>query len=168
MTRDQDDAEAQADEHEHDEHAREANLDGELHVEGECCHERSILGMTCRADGCGGRVHRQPIYGAIMEVCERCASDRPIWHTRGFFLTEAMVDDVGVEGSIVIGQRQKVVRDALARHGYTAKTTRAVCAKLGWRWTAQGAPPEWYEAWRGWIGPEVERDALRRAGDDPR
>lgn len=45
-------------------------MDGEYHVEGDCCRPGDGLGRTCRV--CGSRVHTQPVYAGIFEVCERC------------------------------------------------------------------------------------------------
>ena len=84
----------------------EANLDGSLHVKGECCGPSSILGGRCPA--CGGRRHAQPIYGAIWYCCERCEDDADCWRPRGTFqcrgfLTEKVID-VGFVGDEVIGE----------------------------------------------------------------
>jgi hypothetical protein len=43
------------------------------------------------------------------------------------------------------------------RHGATGKLVRAICAASGWRWTPQGAPPEWYVAYRGQLGSKLEK-----------
>lgn len=79
---------------------REANMDGELHVEGECCGEGSILGRTCTK--CGGRLHRQPVYGGVAELCERCPEDAAQWHARGTYRTDDMAGTEGKAGSFVI------------------------------------------------------------------
>ena len=42
------------------------------------------------------------------------------------------------------------------RHGATSKLVRAICAVRNWRWTPQGAPPEWYNAYRGPLGKQLE------------
>lgn len=78
---------------------REANLDGDLHVEGakDCCH---ILGETCRR--CGGFQHGQPVYGGILDVCEHCPDDADFWKPRGTYKTNYMIDGVGVTGSEVV------------------------------------------------------------------
>jgi hypothetical protein len=60
---------------------RETCMDGDLHIEGECCGEDSILGHACA--GCGGRVHGQPVYGGIEYRCEGCEFDRCLWAPRG-------------------------------------------------------------------------------------
>ncbi len=36
----------------------------------------------------------------------------------------------------------------IQRYGYTGKLVRAVCALHGWPYTSNGAPAEWYEAYR--------------------
>lgn len=80
---------------------RETNMDGELHVEGECCEPgRSILGRWCR--DCGARVHCQPVYGGIAETCEACPRHARHWETRGTYRTAEMADGVGVAGSSVV------------------------------------------------------------------
>lgn len=43
-----------------------------------------------------------------------------------------------------------------ARHGASAKLVRAYCAAHGWRYDKAGAPAEWYAAWRGGLGRELE------------
>jgi hypothetical protein len=48
------------------------------------------------------------------------------------------------------------LRALVKRHGPTGKLVRAVCAANGWRWTPQGAPPEWYAAYRGELGGQIE------------
>ena len=80
--------------------AREAVMDGELHVEGECCDEDSILGRACPR--CGARQHRQPVYGGIADLCERCPADQHQWSPRGSHLTDDMHDGAGVAGSFTI------------------------------------------------------------------
>ena len=50
-------------------------------------------------------------------------------------------------------------RDAIARHGFTGKAVRAICAANGWKWGSNGAPAEWYAAWRSGLGAEVEKIA---------
>ena len=49
------------------------------------------------------------------------------------------------------------IRPLVKRHGATGKLVRALCAARGWRWTPQGAPPEWYAAYRGPLGAELEQ-----------
>jgi hypothetical protein len=82
----------------------EADLDGTLHVAGECCGEGSILGRVCRRPGCEGRLHVQPICGGLCEVCERCEVERDHWRPRGTFLTDQMLGGFGVEDSSVLGE----------------------------------------------------------------
>lgn len=60
---------------------REACMDGELHVEGECCGENRIMGRVC---ACGGRLHQQPVYGGIADLCERCPRDESHWYPLGY------------------------------------------------------------------------------------
>lgn len=48
------------------------------------------------------------------------------------------------------------LRALVARHGASSKLVRAICAGRGWRWTSQGAPAEWYAAWRAGLGDAVE------------
>lgn len=50
--------------------------------------------------------------------------------------------------------------ELIKKHGATSKLVRAVCAAQGWRWTPQGAPAAWYEAWRAGLGDEIE-DVLK-------
>lgn len=45
----------------------------------------------------------------------------------------------------------------MKRYGATGKLVRAICAENGWRWTAHGAPAEWYDAYRGVLGAELEK-----------
>jgi len=78
----------------------EADLDGTLHVLGTCCGPSSALGRTC--PHCRGRVHAQPARGRVLERCERC--DSHLWQPRGTLRTDAMLDDVGVAGSSVLGE----------------------------------------------------------------
>lgn len=80
----------------------EADLDGTLHVLGACCDPESALGRTCAH--CRGRVHAQPARGRVLERCERC--DDHLWQPRGTLRTDAMLDDVGVAGSAVLGEIQ--------------------------------------------------------------
>lgn len=41
----------------------------------------------------------------------------------------------------------------LEKHGYTGKFVRAYCASRGWRYTPNGAPMEWYQAFQqGLVG----------------
>lgn len=35
----------------------------------------------------------------------------------------------------------------IAKYGVGPKFVRAYCKARGWRYTAQGAPAEWYAAW---------------------
>lgn len=60
--------------------ARVANMDGDDHREGDCC-KLGHFGAVCTK--CGGRVHRQPVYGGIAELCEGCPEDAHYWHTPG-------------------------------------------------------------------------------------
>lgn len=46
--------------------------------------------------------------------------------------------------------------ELVARHGFTGKLVRAYCALRGWRYDKNGAPPEWYAAWRSGLGRELE------------
>jgi hypothetical protein len=41
------------------------------------------------------------------------------------------------------------LHELVKRHGATGKLVRAICTARGWRWTPQGAPPEWHIAYRG-------------------
>jgi hypothetical protein len=52
---------------------RTADLDGEIHTEGECCKSWS----PCPR--CGARQHTQGIYGGLMTLCERCPADADYW-----------------------------------------------------------------------------------------
>lgn len=79
---------------------READMDGELHVEGECCGDGDIMGRECRK--CGARRHQQPVYGGIADLCERCPEDADHWYPRGTYRTEEMVGDDGVAGSFLL------------------------------------------------------------------
>jgi len=64
--------------------AREADLDGMLHVEGgSCCRPAG----PCRA--CGGRRHIQGAFGGMLEVCEGCPRDAEQWRPAGTFSQEA-------------------------------------------------------------------------------
>lgn len=85
--------------------AREANMDGELHVEGDCCGDDTILGRACPR--CGARQHRQPVYSAIAELCERCPADQHQWRPRGTYRTDSMHDGAGVAGSFTISSTLK-------------------------------------------------------------
>ena len=38
--------------------------------------------------------------------------------------------------------------ELVAKHGVGSKLVRAYCKEMGWRYNAQGAPSEWYLAWR--------------------
>lgn len=49
------------------------------------------------------------------------------------------------------------LRSLLKRNGTTGRLVRAICAQSGWRWTSQGAPPEWYSAYRGHLGEQLEK-----------
>ncbi len=49
------------------------------------------------------------------------------------------------------------LRALVERHGATGRLVRAVCARSGWRWTPQGAPPEWYVAYHGPLGERLEK-----------
>lgn len=42
------------------------------------------------------------------------------------------------------------------KHGATSKLVRAYCAAMGWRYGKNGAPAEWYAAWRDGLGLEIE------------
>lgn len=48
-------------------------LDGEYHVERDCCSPDGGLGKVCGK--CGGRVHTQPVYAGLAEACEGCDTD---------------------------------------------------------------------------------------------
>lgn len=43
------------------------------------------------------------------------------------------------------------------KYGIGAKFVRAYCRAQGWRYDAQGAPTDWYKAWRGPLGREIAR-----------
>ena len=45
-----------------------------------------------------------------------------------------------------------------------AKFVRAFCKVHGWRWTKQGAPEEWFVAWRGGVDTQLNRVLEREAG----
>ncbi len=62
---------------------REANLDGSLHVEDDCCRSSE----RCRR--CGGRQHTQgtTYYGGLITVCEGCSCDEDLWKPRGYYRT---------------------------------------------------------------------------------
>lgn len=77
-------------------------MDGELHVEGECCGEDDIMGRECPR--CGGRLHQQPVYGGIANNCEVCGDH---WFPRGTFATDHMVDGAGAAGSFTRGLVEK-------------------------------------------------------------
>lgn len=49
------------------------------------------------------------------------------------------------------------LREMLKRYGATGKLVRAICAAHGWRWTPHGAPPEWYDAYSGSLGGQLEK-----------
>lgn len=49
------------------------------------------------------------------------------------------------------------LRELVTRHGTTGKLVRAICASRGWRWTPQGAPSQWYVAYRGDLGARLEK-----------
>ena len=57
------------------------------------------------------------------------------------------------------------LRELIKRCGVTGKLVRALCASFAWRWTPQGAPPEWYAAYRGSLGEQLEN--LLRASGSP-
>ena len=38
-----------------------------------------------------------------------------------------------------------------------AKFVRAFCRAMGWRYTPQGAPEQWYAAWRAGVAEQLER-----------
>jgi hypothetical protein len=63
--------------------AREANMDGELHVTGACCID-SIMGDDCPK--CGGILHQQPVYHGIADLCEVCDID--VWEPFGTYGTD--------------------------------------------------------------------------------
>lgn len=48
------------------------------------------------------------------------------------------------------------LRALVKRHRATGKLVRAVCAANGWKWTSQGAPSEWYGAYSGELGEQIE------------
>ena len=48
------------------------------------------------------------------------------------------------------------LRALVTKHGATGKLVRAICAAQGWRWTKNGAPAQWYDAWRAGLGAEIE------------
>ncbi len=50
------------------------NLDGIWHIVGNegCCWGACGGLKTCK---CGGLIHRQPVYGGIMDVCDICEVD---------------------------------------------------------------------------------------------
>lgn len=54
-------------------------IDGELHVEGQCCSPSGHGGSRCPKDG--GRVHKQGVYGGMAYCCERCEHDAHYWQT---------------------------------------------------------------------------------------
>lgn len=112
----------------------EVDLDGTLHVRGACCDEHSILGEVCRRPGCGGRVHVQPIYGGLWEVCERCEVDRASWRPRGSLLAEDMVGGFGVEGSGIFGEigGADSILGILARISATGDCAPDVAAAESW------------------------------------
>ena len=76
----------------------EINIDGEIHVAGECCGDGYVTGSVCRrlVDGvaCGARVHEQPVYGGIATTCERC--DRKDWSVAGTYIKDSGGFCVGV------------------------------------------------------------------------
>lgn len=57
---------------------RWTNMDGQIHVTGECCDTGPMSGKACHK--CGALVHQMPVYGGIMEICEKCPSDAECWH----------------------------------------------------------------------------------------
>lgn len=63
-----------------DHEPREANLDGSIHVEGDCCVR---VVEPCRR--CGGPRHVQGAYGALLELCERCPEDAEAWQPAGTY-----------------------------------------------------------------------------------
>lgn len=48
-----------------------------------------------------------------------------------------------------------MLRDLLDKHGIGAKFVRAYCKAMGWRYTAQGAPEQWYAVWRSGLAADV-------------
>jgi hypothetical protein len=48
------------------------------------------------------------------------------------------------------------LQEMVNKYGPSSKLVRAVCAQRGWRWTRNGAPAAWYEAWREGLGLEIE------------
>jgi len=149
---------------------REANLDGTLHVTGACCDEEdSILGRTCTVPGCGGRVHVQPVYGGLLDVCERCERDQWAWSPRGHFLTDRMIDGAGVEESGVLGALggAREIVDVLerltgsARYG-SLREARAEDVLRAQAWEASHAADPGTHAVHGLLHA-VDRERDRRA-----
>lgn len=56
-----------------------------------------------------------------------------------------------------------LVSDLLAKHGIGAKFVRAYCKAQGWRYDAQGAPSQWYAAWRSGLSADIERALAARS-----
>lgn len=58
-----------------------------------------------------------------------------------------------------------MVRELIAKHGIGAKFVRAYCKAKGWRYDAQGAPAQWYAAWKSGLAAEIA--AARSRGSLP-
>lgn len=63
---------------------RETNMDGSLHIEGDCCSHTRCYRLR---DGrnCEGVRHFQGIYGGYMEACEVCPQDVEHWEPEGTY-----------------------------------------------------------------------------------
>lgn len=49
-----------------------------------------------------------------------------------------------------------MLKDLIDKYGLTGKLIKAICAQRGWRYSHNGAPEEWYQAWRDGLGREIE------------
>lgn len=47
--------------------------------------------------------------------------------------------------------------DLVKRYGVNGKLVVAICRELGWRNEVGGRAPQWYAAFRGWLGDALER-----------
>lgn len=57
------------------------------------------------------------------------------------------------------------LRDMVQKYGATSKLVKAICSLRGWRYNSQGAPPEWYVAWKEGLGDEIELELAERSNN---
>lgn len=68
--------------------SRESNIDGTLHISGECCNDSSNELRCCSVVGCQGTVHTQSTTFGLVMSCDTCASQSRHWLPRGTYGVE--------------------------------------------------------------------------------